>query len=314
MPFCLDTALSIVSELIENSRKPSEKSCYYLVFTRMHQLGIQGADMAAVLTGVWDKSGKIEALKGTYLHKRIELYINALVKPIMEGNAQQLTPSVQLLQWDVSEEEFSPLETMRHIAWTTNSELWEHPCAQEFFIAELESPGPEFGKFLSWLHARPTLSPFRTEWSIFHEVEQIAGQIDSVWKDGNTGKVVIADWKRSKKYLTGEEEICRKESYGRKGIAELPCAHLWDVSWSHYLAQQTLYATILFHEYSVQVDEIILVQCHPDVGGEKHHEVPLPLDLQFGAKMLECCKDVHALVVSRDAEKAVARPVLTSTS
>ena len=75
------------------------------------------------------------------------------------------------------------MAVMQHIAWAQDSDLWDHPLAQEFFKREMISESVEFRMFLSWLSTKPRWSPFRLEWSLFNEDLKVAGQLDSLWID-----------------------------------------------------------------------------------------------------------------------------------
>ena len=76
--------------------------------------------------------GKIESLKGTYLHKKIELFINAMARP-METSKSSHAPVKELLRETPPAQEYSAVTVMQRIAWSQEAELWDHPLAQSFF-------------------------------------------------------------------------------------------------------------------------------------------------------------------------------------
>ena len=84
------------------------------------------------------------------MHNKIELFINAMVKP-MERDGTKHVPVEELLQEQVPAHEYSAEAVLRHIAWAQDAELWDHPLAQCFFVSEMEGESLEFRKFRSWL-------------------------------------------------------------------------------------------------------------------------------------------------------------------
>jgi hypothetical protein len=59
-----------------------------LLYAGLYAKNTEGRDHADELIHTWDLYGKIESFKGTFMHKKIELFINALVIPMEKnGNA-----------------------------------------------------------------------------------------------------------------------------------------------------------------------------------------------------------------------------------
>ena len=156
---------------------------------------------------------------------------------------------------------------------------------------------PEFLRFEAWLRANPSLSPYRSEWSVYDDEVQVAGQVDSLWFDMDKGgAVVMADWKRSRHLLSNDLQLQLAQAYGKTGRRDCPfapehlgpCRDLFDCAYNHYLAQQHLYADILLRNYDVVVTRMLLVQCHPNIGAtvNEFHEVDLPRDLAFAPALL----------------------------
>jgi hypothetical protein len=265
---------------LTDSQKPDGPSCYYLVF--LYTATLSPDEQAADIVRTWDLNGKLQSLKGTYMHKKIELFINAMARP-MERDGTSYVPVEVLLREPVPEKEYSAREVLRHIAWAQDAELWDHPLAQRFFESEMQGESLEFRKFLSWLSTKPRWSPYRVEWSIYNEDEMVAGQIDSVWKDLDNCKFVMVDWKRSRELLTNDENELQRQSFGKKG--KWCCSHLFDTAWSHYFVQQTLYSHILWTKYNMMVRDLRLVQCHPHVCGLCFNEARLVTDFRLAEAM-----------------------------
>lgn len=105
------------------------------------------------------------------------------------------------------------------------------------------------------------LSIFRTEWVIYSEELCIAGSIDCVCIDPETGDMVLFDWKRSKKI--------ERENRFRKGLP--PLQHMSDCNVSHYALQLNVYKHILERHYGVRVRAdrgMALVFLHPLQNGQ----------------------------------------------
>merc|ERR1719174_397061 len=95
----------------------------------------------------------------------------------------------------------------------------------------------------------------------------------------NGGSLVMADWKRAREFLTDDVTILEQQAFGKMGTA--CCSHLYDVAWSHYFVQQTLYAYLLKQKYGMEVRRLMLVQCHPHVCGSDFNEAPLTADFEL---------------------------------
>jgi len=80
---------------------------------------------------------------------------------------------------------------------------------------EIQDTTPEFQQYLNFRAENPHLIPWRTEMLILHEEYRIVGSVDAIFKNINTGKYVLLDWKRSKKVDTKN---------GEKGF--VPLGHL----------------------------------------------------------------------------------------
>eukprot|EP00965_Chrysotila_dentata_P012573 414192-Pleurochrysis_carterae.AAC.1 len=112
------------------------------------------------------------------------------------------------------------------------------------------------------------LEPFRTEWSIFHEEADLAGQIDALYRQRHTGEFWMMDWKRvdPSKGLLSSNMIAFADRRG-KG----PCEMLSDTSFGHYACQQNLYARMLEVKYDMYVSRLYLAQLHCDLGKSTYH-------------------------------------------
>ena len=277
VPFSVDHVVELGRNFLIYPRKPEGPSCYYLMFLYTVERGPE--QQAVLLAQTWHLHGRLESLKGTYLHKKIELFINALVMP-MERKCVSHMAVEDLLREPLSTHEYAAEAVMQQIAWAQDPELWNHPLAQEFLEREMCGESVEFGKFRAWLSTKPRWSPFRLEWSLYNEDLKVAGQLDSLWIDlDNGGTFVMADWKRARELLTNDVVVLERQAFGRMGFS--CCSHLYDTAWSHYFVQQTLYAYMLASKYGLAVRKMMLVQCHPDVCGSSFNEAPLTPDFSL---------------------------------
>ena len=288
-PFSIKHIVDSGHQVLTNSMKPQGASCYYLVL--LYTSNYSSEEQATQLAETWNIHGKLEALKGTYMHKQIELFINAMCIP-MERDSTLHVAVADLLQEEPPACEYEAVMVMKHIAWAQEPELWNHPLAQNFFANEIRAEGMEFKKFRQWLLTKPRWTPIRVEWCLYNEDLKVAGQIDSLWLDLENGsKPVIADWKRARELLTNDLTTLEQQSFGKKGIS--CCSHLYDTPWSHYFVQQTLYAYLLTSKYNMLVCQIILVQCHPHVCGSHANEAPLVPDFKLAEDLATMLRELR---------------------
>ena len=153
LPFTIERIVEAGKQLLLDMRKPTSRlSCYYLML--LHTVGCGAQAQAAQMARTWELHGSLESLKGTYLHKKIELFINAMALP-METSGSLRVPVGELLRETLPAHEYSAATVMRHISWAQDAELWDHPLAQSFFQSELRGESVEFAKFRAWLLTKP---------------------------------------------------------------------------------------------------------------------------------------------------------------
>ena len=117
----------------------------------------------------------------------------------------------------------------------------------------------QFRKFFCEFATPRNWIPYRTEWAIFHEEYEVAGQIDCVFKDTTDDTYHMVDWKRVEKDIDENDGHQYKDP--RYGFG--PCAHMLDNKFNTYLLQQNLYAYILRDGYNFQISSMWVVQIHP---------------------------------------------------
>ena len=286
LPFSVDSIVECGRRCLADLRKPEGVTCYYLVLLR--SVALTRELQADEIARTWELNGKLESLKGTFLHKKIELFINAMARPMQRDGTLDIPVGV-LLAEPVAPYEYSFGVVLDHLAWAQEPTLWDHPLAQRFFAEERTCESIEFSKFRKWLSTKLRWSPYRVEWSLYNEDLKVAGQIDSLWKDlDNAGDIVMVDWKRTRELLTDDESELARRSFGRMGVSY--CSHLYDVPWSHYFVQQTLYSYLLEANYGLTVKRVKLVQCHPHVCGSEFYEAPLEADVALAANLARCLR------------------------
>ena len=136
-----------------------------------------------------------------------------------------------------------------------------------------EPHSPEFQQsqnMFKWLLDKG-MKPYRAEVNIFHVGLQCGGQPDLLLLDAH-GRIVIVDWKRTKK-LSMEND---------RATLKYPLHHLPDCSYYRYALQVNLYRYILTSEYSMTVGSMFLAVCHPDLHIPRLIEIP-PLDAEVNA-------------------------------
>jgi hypothetical protein len=143
--------------------------------------------------------------------------------------------------------------------------------------------------FAEFRYCGQPLQPYRTEWSIYTEAADVAGQVDALFTvtvDGRK-KFVLVDWKRvdpsprrrgEAMHLLGKTMPCFRNATGFGLLGN----HL-DTSYSHYCLQQALYAWMLKEGYSIEVDAMFLVQLHPEMPHGDYHVVEVPREMMIFA-------------------------------
>ena len=246
-PFSVDLILEYGRRFLLNPKKVQGPSCYYLML--LYTASSDPRSQTAQIIRTWELYCNLESLKGTYLHKQIQLFINAMARP-MERDGTSYIAVEHLLREQPPADEYKTETVLEHIAWAQDPDVWNHPLAQRFFKDEMLTESLEFLKFRSWLASKPRWTPIRSEWSLYNEDLQVAGQIDSLWFDLEPGGgLVMADWKRTRLLLTDDVNELQQQSFGKMGTS--CCSHLYDTVWSHYFVQQTLYAYLLASKLSL---------------------------------------------------------------
>jgi len=124
----------------------------------------------------------------------------------------------------------------------------------------------EYKYFLNFYKQHLELTPYRTEWMIYHKELKLAGSIDMLFKN-KEGGLEIYDWKRCK-------EI-RKENKWDQAVTEC-IDHLPDSNFWHYSLQLNTYKAILESKYDVKVTGMYLVCLHPDNKNSSYLKFKVP--------------------------------------
>ena len=114
------------------------------------------------------------------------------------------------------------------------------------------------------------MTPYRTEWMVYHEEYRLAGSIDMIFENPD-GTLQIYDWKRCK-------EIKKINAWDKYAITpELD--HLPDTNYWHYSLQLNTYKRILEQKYGKKVTDMYLVCLHPNNSNSNYLRLKVP-DLQ----------------------------------
>ena len=100
------------------------------------------------------------------------------------------------------------------------------------------------------------LRPLATEKLVYDSAVGVAGSVDFLAINVDTGGVVLLDWKR-----VDTRKNFDKAFHSAKMKA--PLQHLPDCKEAHYRAQLSLYADILTREYGLHIEAMALVIVHP---------------------------------------------------
>ena len=156
-------------------------------------------------------------------------------------------------EWKDIADKASSMGTKMHLAIELyyNNELHLRPDVQNWFAGSKEKS--LFMTFHNECVKDKPLVPYRTEWSVFSEKYNLAGQIDMAYMNTKTHTIELYDWKRSKKI----EKTNRWQS-GKGPVSHLPDCNFW-----HYSLQLNVYKYILETEYDLKVSGMYLVFLHP---------------------------------------------------
>ena len=132
-------------------------------------------------------------------------------------------------------------------------------------VSPLENQGKDWEYFLQFhneIIIPQGLEPYRSEWSIFISKAGVAGQLDMLFKKGDT--FVLCDWKRAKSI----------DTENKWKTALTPLEHMPDCNFSKYSLQLNLYKYILEKYYDIPVHEMYIVVFHPTSQGFRQFQVP----------------------------------------
>jgi hypothetical protein len=146
----------------------------------------------------------------------------------------------------------------------------------------------EYAQFEEWKRRQDVSgwTIFRTEWSVYNEEAQVAGQIDALYKDAKD-EYIMCDWKRcdpTPRRAGGAMELLGPDMdcFGNE-MGFGPCAHLPNTKFGHYCVQQNLYSGILSTLYGITVKRMYLVQMHPKLN--RAHMVQVPYMPEMAANI-----------------------------
>ena len=117
------------------------------------------------------------------------------------------------------------------------------------------------------------LSPYRTEWRIFHKDAALAGTLDFLGTMPGGSGLYIYDWKRSSKVVDGKTGVTQNVNhYGRRGLGVM--AAYPDCAYYHYALQLSVYRYMLEHEYDMSISGAFLGVFHPEFSQPYRVAVP----------------------------------------
>ena len=135
---------------------------------------------------------------------------------------------------------------------------------------------PEYEYFMNFINDHPDLTPYRTEWNVYHEDYKLAGSIDMIFINDD-GTLSIYDWKRCK-------NIDRFSDFGKKCKVK-GLKHIGDTNYWHYALQLNIYKYILETKYGFQVRDLHLVVIHPENSFKNYEKIQMPV-IQNEVKIL----------------------------
>lgn len=187
--------------------------------------------------------------------------VNAALLPLLHKRVKELCQVQIKADWA----EASPLGTEMHerLEDFFNGVL---PLAR---VKALARERPEIRQFLKWYnewYLPRNLEPYRMELRVADYERKITGSIDGLFRNRDTGEIIMVDWKRSRKL--------RHAGFRGKRCTGI-LSHLQDCNVVKYSLQQNLYARMLRDGAGIQVKEMYLAVFHPKQGEDWHVE-PIP--------------------------------------
>lgn len=162
-----------------------------------------------------------------------------------------MTPSAIKKEWDKNRDNAAALGTLMHNSIEDFYNL-ENDKERESYKWD-ERIKAESNLFMSFYNDHKHLKPFRTEMIVWSIEEELAGSIDMLFINEETGELSIFDWKRSK-------EIKFENQY-QKGFG--PCSKFDDCNYYHYSLQLNFYKYLLETYYGFKVKDMHLGVFHP---------------------------------------------------
>lgn len=149
----------------------------------------------------------------------------------------------------------------------THVELYRH-----YLETQLSNPIPiiettEGIYFIKFIKEHLHFTPYRTEWTVYHEEAKLAGSIDMVYENPD-GTLSIYDWKRAK-------DISRINTFNKFALNKIIC-HMPDSNFWHYALQLNTYKKIIEDKYGKIVTDLYLVRLHPDCEDNTYELIKLP--------------------------------------
>lgn len=156
------------------------------------------------------------------------------------------TPDEIKAGWDKNRDEASTAGTAMHLD------------IEKFYNkVPVENNSVEFSWFMNFHEMfKNSLEPWRTEMMVWDKDYRLAGSVDMIYEDPETGELSIYDWKRCR-------EIKKTDGFGKCGNKAC-IEHLPDTNYWHYCLQLNTYKHLIEKNYGKKVKEMYLVCLHPN--------------------------------------------------
>ena len=210
----------------------------------------------------WNKNGSEVSSAGTKMHYDIECFMN--------------NPKIN---FNINNDDNNNNNNNNNDNNNNNKSTYSHKDLYDFYFENTMDSScihfdcsnlvpKEWQYFIKFVRDFPSLVPYRTEWTVFHEQLKISGSIDMVYEKTD-GTLAIYDWKRCK-------DITKINTFNKFAIVS-PICHLPDSNFWHYALQLNIYRYILQEKYDKIVSELCLVRLHPDAKENNYELIPVPI-------------------------------------
>tara|TARA_X000000950_G_C13891064_1_gene650861 strand:- start:1285 stop:1932 length:648 start_codon:yes stop_codon:yes gene_type:complete len=136
-----------------------------------------------------------------------------------------------------------------------------------YYETEIETEIETWNQFTNFINENSDLQIIGCEYTVADYSSMIAGTIDAIFKSTKTGKQIIIDWKRTRELRMTSHDV---------EFVKKPLDKYYNTNYWRYVFQLNIYAEIM-RRNGHQIDELWIIQFHPELSNYRKHIVPILL-------------------------------------